>query len=91
MHQDGMARTNVYVSTTVHHSGHIIDGLELVVVCGYSIDGRYGYFICLEDKSIEDATNMPLYKYSKQYCFFPKKDETSFAQTMQQLKTIITQ
>ena len=91
MQQDDMAKTSVYVTLTVHHSGHKVSDKELVVTCGYSIGGRYGYFICLEDQLKESSTNTILYKYTNQYAFFPKKDEYSFAQALQYLKSIIDQ
>lgn len=91
MQRDDMVKTSVYVTLTVHHSGHIVDNKELVVTCGYSIDGRYGYFICLEDKILDAAANATMYKYTDQRAFFPKKDESSFAQALQYLKSTIDQ
>ena len=91
MQHDGMILNNVYVSLTVHRSGHKINGSELVVTCGYSVGGQYGYFICLEDQTKEKETNIPVYKYTNQYIFFPKKDESSFAQALQYLKSIVNQ
>lgn len=79
-----MTKTSL-VSLVCANSGKLDDnGKELVITCGYSKAGKYGYFIC---KQKEDGKGRHL--YSDQLEFFQKHDERTFTSALARFKEIV--
>lgn len=86
---DGMYSVNSYTDLTVFRTGKVQDGKELVITCGYTNDGRFGYFIVDEQLSKDGKTNRPMWKYSNQRAFFQKKNEQAYKDAIDQIKGMI--
>lgn len=71
-------------SAAVVRSGLISDGgSEVVVACGYTLDGRFGYFI------IDEAKIDNMYHYGNQYAFFAKQNEQTYQEAVRYLHKVI--
>lgn len=67
-------------SRTVARAGVKKEARELVIACGYSVSGKYGYFICWEEVTPKG------YKYTDPILFKPKESERTYAQILKQLE-----
>lgn len=70
-------------SRTLVRGGIVRDKQELVVACGYSVSGRYGYFICWENTT-DDAVC-----YSNPVFFKPKESEQTYREVLKQLEHLV--
>ena len=61
----------------------IKDARELVVACGYSVSGEYGYFICWEH------FDGKAYQYTDPIFFKPKESERTYREVMKQLEHVV--
>jgi hypothetical protein len=64
-------------------TGFIQDTRELVIVCGYSVSGLYGYFICWE--TLIDGVHL----YTDPIAFEQKTTEASYTRLIGDLNRII--
>jgi hypothetical protein len=70
-------------SRTIARSGVKRDTRELVIACGYSVSGKYGYFICWEEVTDKG------YKYADPILFKNKESERTYTQTLKQLEHLV--
>lgn len=87
---DGMHTDKSYADLTVHRSGQKDGNKELVVACGYTNDGKYGYFIIEEEQTVCKKTMKPMWLYTNQRQFTPKKNEQSYRDVLTALGDIVT-
>lgn len=85
---DAMYSTDSFTDLTAFRSGTKIGDSELVIACGYTQDGRYGYFIIEEQQTIDAKTKRPKWTYRNQRSFLQKKNEQSYREILQQLKQL---
>ena len=86
---DGMYSAKSYTNLTVHRSGKKDGNIELVVACGYTNDGKYGYFIIDEEQTTDPKTQKTMWIYTNQRWFVPKKNEQSYRDVLTTLKEMI--
>ena len=85
---EAMYSAKSFTNLTVFRSGKKTDDAELVVTCGYTNDGRYGYFICNETTSVDSKTKKPVWLYEDQVAFFPKKNEATYREVLVKVKEL---
>ncbi len=85
---DGMYSTQSFTDLTSVHSGKQMTNGELVIACGYTHDGRYGYFIIEEQQSVDKKSKRPVWVYTNQRVFIQKKNEQSYKDALHQLKLL---
>lgn len=86
---DGMYSTESFTDLTVHRTGFKVNNKELVVTCGYTNDGRFGYFIVDEELTTDRKTNKPKWKYTNQRTFIQKKNEQAYKEILKQVQQMI--
>lgn len=69
------------------------DGKELVISCGYTNGGKFGYFICKETRtgkslSETDVVNY-VYEYTDQTAFYLKENEKTYQRVLEDVKRAI--
>lgn len=85
---EDMYSTDSFTDLTAFRSGTKIDDRELVIACGYTQDGRYGYFIIEEQQTVDKKSKRPKWVYTNQRKFVQKKNEQSYREVLQHLKQI---
>lgn len=79
---------------SVHNTGIFDDGgRELVIACGYTHGGKFGYFVCKEIRvgnalSETDTINYE-YRYSDQTAFYLKENEKTYQRVLEDVKRMI--
>ena len=61
-------------------------GNHYVVVPGYEMSGKFGYFVCVESVIKNEFSYDQIYMYSNVQAFYPKTDEYTFQQVLLDLK-----
>lgn len=77
------------VDLTTFRSGTHSNGGELVIACGYTVDGQYGYFICEETKTTS-KDKRPMWIYTNQRSFDKKINERTYNEVLSKLKTMLS-
>lgn len=87
--QPKLLNTKSKTSLAILHSNKFDgDGKELVVVCGYTECGKFGYFIIKEYVTVQD--DIPtMYEYTDQRLFVPKTNEQQYGYLLSRLKEMI--
>lgn len=85
---DGMYSTKSFTDLTSVRSGKKLADGELVIACGYTHDGRYGYFIIEEQQTTDSKSKRPMWMYTNQRAFIQKKNEQSYKEALHQLKML---
>lgn len=86
--KNDILNSSTYTSRTVTRSGVIQDGRELVVVCGYSVGGVFGYFVCWEQQT-QAKGNKILYEYSNPITFKKKENERTLHEVLADFRLIV--
>lgn len=84
--ENDMVRPQSLTSRTVTRSGVVENGKELVVSCGYTRKGQFGYFICWE-KQEPRKDNKVMYEYSDVISFKKKANERTLHEVLADFKT----
>ena len=87
---DGMYSTSSFTDLTVHRTGHKNGSKEVVVTCGYTNDGRFGYFIVDEELVTDRKTKKQKWSYTNQRAFVQKKNEQAYKDILAQVQRIIS-
>lgn len=88
---DSMYSSTSFTDLTVFRSGKTDEaGRELVVTCGYTNGGQYGYFICYEDHGVDKKSNKPVWLYVNQYSFDQKKTEATYREVLRKLRGLVS-
>lgn len=72
--ENDMVHPQTLTSCTITRSGIVENGKELVVSCGYTRGGQFGYFICWERQELHKNNKM-MYEYSDIVSFKKKANE----------------
>lgn len=76
------------IDLTTFRSGIRSGDGELVIACGYTVDGQYGYFICEEIKTTH-KDKRPMWIYTNQRSFDKKINERTYHEVLNKLKTMV--
>jgi hypothetical protein len=80
---DKIASPKSNISRAITRSGIKKDTRELVIACGYSVSGKYGYFICWE-QIVKNG-----YEYTDPIFFKAKESERTYSQVLKQLDHLV--
>ena len=82
-----MMTTESKVSLAVSHGGIFDEGKELVVTCGYSTGGEFGYFLCKEEKKV--VKGITTHYYTDQTNFIRKANGHTYSEVLEKFKEVI--
>ena len=83
-----MVHPATMTSRTITRSGIKKDGKELVVSCGYSTAGKFGYFVCWEQQTAR-ADNKTLHEYSNVVTVKPKANDRTLHEVLADFKVLV--
>lgn len=92
--ENDMMTTKSKNRLSVYNSGVFDDdGRELVISCGYTHGGKFGYFVCKEIKTSKSLSETDVinyvYEYSDQVAFYPKESEKTYQTVLKELEGMI--
>lgn len=64
-------------------------GNELVISCGYTNGGKFGYFICREKVTAVGNLHDETYEYTDQTAFYLKENEKTYQHVLEDVKRMI--
>lgn len=65
------------------------DGHELVISCGYTNGGKFGYFVCKEKVTFVGNPHDNTYEYIDQSAFYLKETEKTYQIVLEEVKRMI--
>lgn len=84
--ESDMMTTKSKSRLSVYNSGVFDElGRETVISCGYTIGGKFGYFICKERVDATNGDNVAVYEYTDQTAFYPKENEKTYPRVLEAL------
>ena len=86
--KNDMVSESTLASRTVTRSGIVENGKELVVSCGYTREGQFGYFVCWESQT-PHRDNKVMYEYSDVVSFKKKANERTLHEVLAEFKTLV--
>ena len=82
--ENDMMTTKSKNRLSVFNTGVFDDsGRELVISCGYTHGGKFGYFVCREKMTGE------VYEYTEQTAFYLKETEKTYQRVLEDVKRMI--
>lgn len=86
--KDSMLSTESTQSRSLHKSDSI-HNVVLAIVCGYTISGEFGYFVCNEEVLVDEKTGLTTYKYTNQREFVKKLNERTYPVLLGRFKDLV--
>ena len=66
------------------------EGRELVISCGYTHGGKFGYFVCKEKVTAVGNPHDETYEYTDQTAFYLKENEKTYQRVLEDVKRQIS-
>lgn len=85
--ENDMVHPQSLTSRTITRSNVVQNGKELVVSCGYTRSGQFGYFVCWEAQD-PHKDNKIMYEYSDVISFKKKANERTLHEVLADFKTL---
>lgn len=88
---DNQMMTAVSKTSLAVHKSAVLDseGKELVIACGYTKGGKFGYFICKEHIANTGHPPSEVFKYSDQREFYQKENNHTYTAVLAKMKEIL--
>lgn len=86
--ENDIGQPSTLSSRTITRSGIIENEKELVVACGYTVGGQFGYFVCWERQEPRND-NKVMHEYSGTVLFKKKANDRTLYDVLADFKTFI--
>jgi hypothetical protein len=86
--KNDMVRSESLTSRTITRSGIIENGREMVVSCGYTHEGQFGYFVCWESQT-PHKDNKIMHEYSDVISFKKKVNERTLYEVLADFRALV--